>query len=295
MKKVLIGVVFSLMTTCIIGQTSQSDYFPHGIGDRWEFRDAFDWRIEEILTIEKDSLDPHGSIFLKYIEKPDYTVRIDTNSFVGEWDYFFDEVTHRWYKLDGQIGERWVVRKATIARDTLWAEIKDIYQGQLFNHTTNIMVVEYWYQSAPGDSFWISNRWLAEGFGLFDSFTEPGTRVLLAGAIIDGVRYGQLTNLKPMNETGLQNFDLEQNFPNPFNPVTTISFTIDKSGEYSLSIFDVNGTEVNTLLHKELSPGSKSVTWNGLNQFGNPVSSGIYFYQLQNHDHSQIRKMILLK
>ena len=284
-----------VFTTLILAQNPPLDYFPHGIGDRWEYRDAVDWRIEDILTIENDSLAPNGNIFLKYFEKPDYTIRIDTNNFVGQWNYLFNEVDYFWYKLDGQIGERWVVREDTIFNENIWAEVKDIYQGQVFNQTTSIIKFEYWLEFAPNDSFWIGNRWLAKGFGHFDSFIEPGSRIVLAGAIIDGTRYGQITNINPKDEIVSGDFILNQNYPNPFNPSTKINFSIHKPGIYFLKVFDINGKEISTLLSSFLASGDKTVIWYGNNKLGNPVKSGVYFYQLKTKDFSQTRRMILLK
>ncbi|RMF59578.1 MAG: T9SS C-terminal target domain-containing protein [Calditrichaeota bacterium] len=90
-------------------------------------------------------------------------------------------------------------------------------------------------------------------------------------------------------------FSLKQNYPNPFNPSTTIPFEISKNSTVKLEIYDVTGKKVKTLLNKEMSPGSYSVRWDGVNKQGLPVSSGIYFYRLKANGFQAIRKMVLLK
>ncbi len=88
---------------------------------------------------------------------------------------------------------------------------------------------------------------------------------------------------------------LHDNYPNPFNPETTISFTT--SGDYSttLQIFNIKGQIVKTLVDNKLTAGFHSFKWSGDNDKGEKVTSGIYFYKLESGDQHQIKKMILMK
>jgi len=93
-------------------------------------------------------------------------------------------------------------------------------------------------------------------------------------------------------------FKLAQNYPNPFNPTTTIKVGIPQSSAsqvVSLKVFDVLGKEVTTLYKGTLQPGYHTFEWDGTNQNGHPVSSGIYFYQLQAGKTALMHKMILLR
>jgi hypothetical protein len=90
-------------------------------------------------------------------------------------------------------------------------------------------------------------------------------------------------------------FDLCQNYPNPFNPTTKIEFTLARSGFVSLNIYDILGRKVRTLVSEHLSSGYKSVLWDGKNDDGKEVASGVYFYQLRVGDFSEPKKMVLLK
>ena len=85
------------------------------------------------------------------------------------------------------------------------------------------------------------------------------------------------------------------NYPNPFNPETTISFSIAVSGSTSLKIFDIKGQHVKTIVDENLPSGSHKVVWNGTDVNENHVSSGIYFYRLQTQNSSQTQKMVLMK
>jgi hypothetical protein len=92
---------------------------------------------------------------------------------------------------------------------------------------------------------------------------------------------------------------LHQNYPNPFNPSTTISFVLpDRTGgkqPATLTVYDIRGRRVRTLVASDMEPGRHSVTWNGRDERGKGVSSGIYFYTLKTEEKTFTRKMIILK
>jgi hypothetical protein len=88
---------------------------------------------------------------------------------------------------------------------------------------------------------------------------------------------------------------LAQNRPNPFNPSTTIDYTITRRAQVRVMIYDILGREVAVLVDKEQPAGEYSITWNGLDRDGSRVASGIYFYQLWTDDEVRSRKMVMLK
>jgi hypothetical protein len=90
-------------------------------------------------------------------------------------------------------------------------------------------------------------------------------------------------------------FSLSNAYPNPFNPTTNIDFNIAKSGTVKLIVYNVLGQQVKTLINKEMKAGSFTVTWDGRNDFGAQVVSGVYFYRLESQSFSVTKKMILLK
>jgi len=90
-------------------------------------------------------------------------------------------------------------------------------------------------------------------------------------------------------------FELAQNYPNPFNPVTEINFALPSESPVKLSVYDVSGRLVNTLVDDSRPGGRHKVLWNGRDNRGNRVASGIYFYQLDAGANSAKKKMVLLK
>lgn len=93
-----------------------------------------------------------------------------------------------------------------------------------------------------------------------------------------------------VNVTALLAFTLDQNFPNPFNPNTLIKYSIPKSSQVSLKIFNTLGQEMETLVNEEKQVGTYEVNWNASN-----LQSGVYFYRLQAGDFISTKKMILMK
>jgi len=90
-------------------------------------------------------------------------------------------------------------------------------------------------------------------------------------------------------------FILNYNYPNPFNPVTTISYKLPQAALVRMTIYDLLGRQVKTLINKTQDTGYKSVIWDATNDYGKPVSAGVYLYQIQAGNFVQSRKMVLLK
>lgn len=90
-------------------------------------------------------------------------------------------------------------------------------------------------------------------------------------------------------------FRLSQNYPNPFNPTTEIEFSIPKFQHVTLAVYDILGKQVKTLVNEERHAGSHRVTWNGTDNSGAKISTGVYFYKLTSGNMTQVRKMLLLK
>ncbi len=124
------------------------------------------------------------------------------------------------------------------------------------------------------------------------------------GEIVRVLRYGHdypgLSNLVGIagnNETGIpENFDLLQNYPNPFNPSTIIKYELPVQANISLKVYDILGNEIRTLVNNtNKSAGTFTVEWDGKDERGVGVSSGVYFYKLISADFNKTMKMILFK
>jgi len=90
-------------------------------------------------------------------------------------------------------------------------------------------------------------------------------------------------------------YGVKQNFPNPFNPTTTIGYALPEAGDVRVSVFNVLGQEVRVLADEHQEAGEHEVVWDGKDAYGSQVASGVYFYRAKLNDYSETRKMVLLK
>jgi hypothetical protein len=90
-------------------------------------------------------------------------------------------------------------------------------------------------------------------------------------------------------------FSLAQNYPNPFNPTTTIEYSIPTTSHVRLTIYNIRGQTITTLVESIKPPGQYEQTWNGTGLGGSQVASGVYFYRLETNQNTETKKMVLLK
>jgi len=152
-------------------------------------------------------------------------------------------------------------------------------------------------------NFYVSNdnglNWILKNEGLgnvtVDAVCEANG-FIFAGTSGMGVfrrTLNELTAIEPISNEIPNEFSLSQNYPNPFNPSTTIRFNIPANSSVAqtfLSVYDMLGSQVATLVNQQLTLGTYSATWNASNH-----PSGVYFYRLSSGNFAQTNKMILLK
>ena len=90
-------------------------------------------------------------------------------------------------------------------------------------------------------------------------------------------------------------YAVHQNYPNPFNPVTTLRYDLPEDGMVNITIYDMMGRVVRTMVNTQQNAGFKSVQWNATNNMGQSVSAGLYLYTIQAGEFRQTKKMVLLK
>jgi hypothetical protein len=90
-------------------------------------------------------------------------------------------------------------------------------------------------------------------------------------------------------------YALHQNYPNPFNPTTKIRYDLPEDANVNITIYDIMGRRVKTLINSNQTAGYWNVRWNATNNLGEPVSAGMYIYMIQAGEFRQTKKMVLLK
>ena len=116
-----------------------------------------------------------------------------------------------------------------------------------------------------------------------------------ASSLHDGFNILQLDILSSVPEPEASRLELYQNYPSPFNQGTMISFTLPRAMAVELSIYNVSGQLVATVVDRIMDAGPHSTSWNGTNQRGDEVRSGVYFYRLNAGGRRLTKKLVLLR
>ncbi len=198
-----------------------------------------------------------------------------------------------------------------LSEDTTYVDMELYFLEPPFNLTFEIVaphVVLNW--NAPltvlyvtGYKVYRDNELIAETTELYfmDGNVPFGTHEYFVTAKYDEYESGPSNIIVvEMTETDISLIplitELKGNHPNPFNPSTTIEFSIQNNSEIELVVYNIKGQKIKTLAQNEFTKGSYSIIWNGDNESGNPVSSGLYLYKLNvNGKTEAVKKCLLLK
>jgi hypothetical protein len=107
--------------------------------------------------------------------------------------------------------------------------------------------------------------------------------------------FGEIPEDAWEEEASASNGLLKQNSPNPFNAQTTITFSLPTDSKVSLTVYNIRSQKVKTLVDEFQSAGEKQVIWDGSNESGDKVASGVYFYRIQTDEVTEVRRMVFLK
>jgi hypothetical protein len=127
-----------------------------------------------------------------------------------------------------------------------------------------------------------------------DETTLPGERYRYTLVVLSA-ESGQVRSAPVEASRSSLTLRLFQNAPNPFNPVTSIRYSIPRTSHVTLRIYSPAGRHVRTLVERDVGAGTHIAEWNGVNEAGTPVASGVYFYRLTALGFRQTKKMVLLK
>jgi hypothetical protein len=153
------------------------------------------------------------------------------------------------------------------------------------------------------DEDWLNQNNIFYGYDENENLMEELHKIWTENEIWeDDLRYShsyeEITNIEEKDViNSAPKFYLAANYPNPFNPETTISFAIPVDTQHALSlrIYDISGKLIKTLINGEKEPGYHSVIWDGRDEKGKEVSSGAYFYRIESENFSQTKQCLLLK
>ncbi len=275
-------------------QQEYHEYNPLHVGDLWQFVSYLgDYSIRKIV---KDTIVNKRTYFKKlefqYVIAPDYyywerndsikasAYRLDIEDLDEDGDSLDEvlldslEVPHATnyfsYRYTWRIGEP--DPKPVVIQGPYWVVV--------FGDTVMARIVSFLFQ----------DDLIADKYGVVAIYPEGSPPLLLTGMIINGVKYGNIVEVNEIIKSFLYGYRLEDNYPNPFNPSTTIKFYLPEATFVKLKVFDVLGNEVETLINEEKDSGYHEIIFDAAS-----LSSGVYLYNLQTSKHSETKKMILIR
>ena len=137
-----------------------------------------------------------------------------------------------------------------------------------------------------GNNGTLTNAWWAAVASGYETYADNGAWIFS----ID------ITNALSIDDISMpMEYALHQNYPNPFNPITTIRYDLPEAGYVNVVIYDMMGHQIKQLISGTEDAGHKSVVWDSTNDYGRPVSAGVYMYRIQTGEYIQTKKMVLLK
>ncbi len=168
--------------------------------------------------------------------------------------------------------------------------------GQTFDAFTGEEINKPYYQEEYG---WEENpSWMPDGTTfcynmLFGGRNDYQDKIEIYICGFDTTKYAVLPTL--VENSAPSSFVLLRNYPNPFNPATTIEFSIPEAGFVDLVIYDITGRKIRELMSGEMTPGVHSVLWDGRDDKGSPVSSGVFISRLKSGNNVVSNRMMLVK
>ncbi len=293
----LVSLITLLIVQDSTAQIDTTDVFPLNKGNYWEYTNYNDSHFYEIIV--GSEIMPNGQNYNKLM-----SVNLIENNVSWDTSYTFwrvenDQIYQYWQNIDQKMydftlpeGSVWINdysanlffgRKITIKERSLY---------YLTGDTLTYLFMEYVLIDTAGN-----NPDTSVIFDVYDGFTKGVGITIgansnrLSGAIINGQKYGYITVGVESKNPFLENYEFKiSNYPNPFNPTTTIAYQIPKDRFVNLVVYNSLGQIVATLVNEHQTSGKYSVQFSA-----NNLPSGVYFYKIESGSFSKANKMLLLR
>ena len=281
-RKICIILYFigSLLSLQIFAQYPQMD-FPLQIGNRWQYSDG-GFNLDGESRAIKDTIMPNGLTYTQI------TGLLINGLYRKEGQKVFcynTSINTEYLKYDFSLKKGDTV---SIQSYVIGKILTKVYSGG----TINILGYTKNYMAFYEDDINSTNDHLeevADGLGIILNFGE-GPKLVLKGAIINGIQYGEILKVEKPNKHIPINFHLYQNYPNPFNPTTIIKYDIPLYSHVKIIVYNSLGEIIRILLNKYQSPGTYKLNFNA-----SGLSSGVYYYQMLTEGKVLTKKLILIK
>lgn len=296
MKLILLTTFFLLMLSGseLSAQENPLDFFPYHDGDVWQyFVGSDDGSYIETLKITKIDTVGDSLHYLYYNNGSVPSYKVNINSKIVYQKHIVENDFYPLYELDIPIDSFWV----SDSSHEYWTFFYSSWIGNYFGFQlkTRQLYVYYGYPIGVFNANPQVGVWLVENIGFYKDEYDGGSKWLL-GCIIDGRKFGTITSINEAEQNVNHQTKTVTNYPNPFNPTTTIEYYLDNEAIVILEIFDQLGRRIRVLEDKSQDVGKHRIVFEG-----SDLASGVYYYRLLVKDkkgekmYLQGNKMVLLK
>lgn len=297
--QVFLIYVFLLPGSNLCGQdASHSFYYPLHVGDFWEYLQSPGF--QETLEVISDTLMPNSHRYSVVQHEVHGFTSVSFQRVSDENDLFqigqFGTNESLRFKLNIKVGDIWNISVDSV--DIGFLKVTYLSDTTLWVHQLKYAVIEDFTLPDSLEPLAPNDYFLADSIGVFYHGFEGGFSEL-KGAIINGKKFGVITNVEGEEPILPKSLVLRQNYPNPFNSETRIDYEIPEPAFVTIKVYNTIGQEVRTLLENRLLTGTYSITWDGKDHKGKLVSTGIYIYILQHDTNNQrfslVKKLLMLR
>ena len=296
------------LISIVEGDTISTIWYSNNVNESTVFIDTTSnvVEIDSLLLLNIDSIDSIDSVLLSgqltvnqidIVAGESFTISYPYDVFLDyrdiSWDFFEDNIGIRVFEQGGHHNYWW-----SDSVQFNWTVTDD----SIFIDDSSFSMLSFSYEILD-DTLFFSNTYNScevAHYGCDQHLEMMSSQFGIEGlqqALNEEIRTYVYTN--PLfvidNDILPNDIVLQQNYPNPFNPITTLRYHIPQDINVNITIFDMMGRRVKTLINEFQSSGYKSIQWDATNNQGEPVSAGVYLYKIQAGDFIDTKKMILLK
>lgn len=270
------------MSNAIAQPPSHKFHYPLDIGDFWVYRrQENSFTTTQTRKVLGDSLLPNGKLY-RIIEEhsPPYGT-FSSFERLGEMNEIRGPNESVLFKLDIKVGDFWTYSLSNGSHDSAFSQVFEIADTALWSNTFKFARIESFTLPDSIPLGFGRSLILVDSIGIFFEGFESG-KLELQGAIINNKIFGNITSVPSMkNNPGENIISISMSYPNPFNHSTIIEYRLKRSASVKIAIFNVVGERIRLLVDSFQSPGTNKVHWNGQDDIGQLVASGIYFYVME--------------
>jgi hypothetical protein len=289
------------LVACMATHLHGQGTYPLQVGNVWQYQDRWDSTYRFTTRAVAETLMPNGNLYTMLVSNSELDTLFFRQGGAMVYNYTKFRLTDSNY---WQGDELWYDYSKTSLDTVTVRYYRSVIGGHEYSDTVVVTVSgdEYtnvfgqtrrqwgFYEQSLQTSMYVVRN-VTDGIGLTFYQYEPSVFSYdLKGAIIDGVKYGVITDVGTWDAPIPEAYTLYQNYPNPFNPTTTIRFSLPHDDHITLEVTNVLGRIVDVLIDARVEVGDHSVRFDGLN-----LPSGVYLYRLKTSTCVLNRRMILLK